>query len=185
MTMYLYFTTLFSGGAAASYILITRYLHMGNTPLVYLLPSMISPWIIFYIRTFFNGIPYEISESAFMDGAGHFTIFWKIMMPLSKPILATQALGCFLATWNDWYTSMLYVKDTKLQMLQWYMQRIIMNAQVMKMAEQQFGVVVNMEMPMETARMAMAVLVAGPALFIFPFFQKYFAKGMVVGSVKG
>lgn len=179
-----YFTMLFSGGLVPSYILNTQYLHLDNTIWIYILPSLISPWYVFMMRTSFQGIPEEIIESAYMDGASEFRIYAQFIMPLSKPVLATVALFMFLNKWNDWYTCMLYIDDDKLTSLQYLLQKIILDLQLLKESEfaRSIG---SSEIPSESVRMAMAVLVAGPALFVFPFFQKYFTKGMTVGSVKG
>lgn len=184
ISFYIYFTMLFSGGLVPTYILITQYLHLDNTIWVYILPALISPWYVFMMRTFFQELPNEISESALMDGAGHYTIFFKIILPLSKPVLATVALFMFLAKWNDWYTAMLYINKEGLISLQYMLQRIMDNIKLLQ--EMPVGMTINIaDIPSETIRMAMAVVVAGPALLVFPFFQKYFVKGLTVGSVKG
>ncbi len=184
ISLYIYFTMLFSGGLVPTYMVITQFLHLGDTIWVYILPSLISPWYVFMMRTFFQGIPNEISESARIDGAGHYTIFFRMILPLSKPVLATVALFMFLAKWNDWYTAMLYINKESLVSLQYMLQRIMDNIKLLQ--EMPSGMTVNIaEIPSETIRMAMAVVVAGPALLVFPFFQKYFVKGLTVGSVKG
>ena len=105
-------------------------------------------------------------------------------MPMSKPVLATVALFVFLNKWNDWYTSMLYISDPKLMSLQYLLQRIMLEVELMKNGGAQAGLDVS-QIPNESVRMALAVVVAGPALIVFPFFQKYFTKGMTVGAVKG
>ena len=187
ISFYLYFTMLFSGGLVPTYILLTQYLHLNDTIWVYILPSLINPWYIFMIRTFFAGIPEEIVESAVLDGASEYKILAVMILPLSKPVLATVALFIFLGKWNCWYEAMLYINDDKLVSLQYLLQRVMNNIKLL-----QDSSVSNMsnllsaeEIPSETVRMATAVLVAGPALFVFPFFQKYFVKGLTVGSVKG
>lgn len=181
-----YFTTLFSGGLVPSYILITQYLHLNDTIWVYILPGLISPFYVFMLRSFFNDVPYEITESAIIDGASEYTIFFKMMLPLSKPALATVALTTFLGKWNDWNTSMLYISDQSMISLQYLLQRMMSNIELIRnnATDLNFNIALS-EIPAETARMAMVVIVAGPALVIFPFFQKYFAKGLTVGSVKG
>ncbi len=186
ISFYLYFTMLFGGGLVPTYILITQYLHLKNSFWVYVLPGMISPWYVFMIRTFFQGLPYEISEAALIDGADEYQIFARIIIPLSKPVLATVALFMFLGSWNDWNTSMLYITEEHLYSLQYMLQRIMENINMLKEMQKQ-GVMLSgaVDVPSETMRMAMAVVVAGPALIVFPFFQKYFVKGLTVGSVKG
>ncbi|MBQ3038553.1 MAG: carbohydrate ABC transporter permease [Clostridia bacterium] len=185
VSFYLYFTTLFGGGLVPSYILITQYLHLQDTIWVYIIPSLIVPTYIFMIRTNFQALPKELTESALIDGAGEYTIFFKIILPLSKPVLATIALFTFLAKWNDWGTSMLYINNREdLISLQYLLQRLLMNIELLRDTSiSQYTM--NIEIPAETVRMAMAVVAAGPVLVIFPFFQKYFTKGMTVGSVKG
>lgn len=186
ISFYLYFTMLFGGGLVPSYILTTQYLHLNNTIWVYIIPGLISPWSIFMMRTFFNGLPYEIYESSVIDGASEFRIYAQMVIPLSKPVLATVALTTFLGKWNDWNTSLLYIDDSKLFSLQYMLQKIMRDINLLQQLEGSGVSMMNAsEIPSETVRMAMAVIVAGPALFIFPFFQKYFVKGMVVGSVKG
>ena len=183
--MFIYFTTMFGGGLVPMYILITQYLHLDNTIWVYIIPGAFSVWSAFVMRTFFMGIPGEIIESAYMDGASEFKILFQIVYPLSTPVLATMALGGFLGKWNDWNTSMLYIDDSKLYSLQYMLQRLIQNITLLQNNESAAQFADDMKIPAETVRMAMAVVVAGPVLFIFPFFQKYFTKGMVLGSVKG
>lgn len=188
LSFYLYFTMLFSGGLVPSYILITKYLHLGNTIWVHIIPGLISPWYVFMIRTFFQGIPNEISESVYIDGGTDYTVFFKMIIPLSKPVIAAVALFMFLGKWNDWFTSMMYITDDKLIGLQYLLQRIMSNIQLLQSSS---GMAASSQLrdvsdiPAETVRMAMAVIVAGPALVVFPFFQKYFVKGMTVGAVKG
>lgn len=186
MSFYLYFPTLFSGGLVPTYILITQYLHMTDKIWVYIIPGLISAWYVFMMRTFFNGIPYEITEAATIDGSSEFGIFFRIILPLSKPVLATVALFIFLGKWNDWNTSMLYINDPKLFSLQYMLQRILQNIELLQMETNNINVLLEAaKIPTETVRMAMAIVVAGPILIVFPFFQKYFVKGLTVGSVKG
>lgn len=187
ISFYLYFTCLFSGGLVPSYILLTQYLHLNNTIWIYILPSMVSVWNVFMMRTFFQGIPTEIIESMYIDGASEYNIFFKTILTLSKPVIATLSLTTFLGKWNDWNTSMLYIDNQKLISLQYLLQRIMKNIEIL---QQSNNVDISMlmsasEIPSESARMAMAVVAAGPALLIFPFFQKYFVRGLTVGSVKG
>lgn len=187
ISFYLYFTMLFSGGLVPTYILLTQYLHLNDTIWVYILPSLINPWYIFMIRTFFAGIPEEIVESAVLDGASEYKILFIMILPLSKPVLATVALFVFLAKWNCWYEAMLYINDDSLVSLQYLLQRVMNNIKLLQ--DSTMNNMANLmsaeEIPSETVRMATAVLVAGPALVVFPFFQKYFVKGLTVGSVKG
>lgn len=188
INFYLYFTMLFGGGLIPTYLIISQTLHLDNTIWVYIIPALINPWHVFMIRTFFKGIPEEIIESATIDGASEYTIFIRMIIPLSKPVLATIALFTFLAKWNDWNTALIYIRDEKLYSLQYLLQSIMKELEVAKQAAQQgLGSAQEMasDVPGQSMRMAMAVVVAGPALVVFPFFQKYFVKGITVGSVKG
>ncbi len=186
LNFYLYFTMLFGGGLVPTYLLISKVLHLNDTIWVYILPGLISPWYVFMIRTFFRGIPEEIIESATIDGASEYTIFIKMILPLSKPVLATVALFTFLGKWNDWNTALIYIENQKLYSLQYLLQKIMTDLDMLKQLQQMgAGMANNMDVPSESMRMAMAVIAAGPALVVFPFFQKYFVKGLTVGSVKG
>ena len=185
INFYLYFTMLFGGGLVPSYILIAKFLHLNDTMWVYILPALINPWHVFMIRTFFKGIPGEIVESATIDGASEYTIFIKMIIPLSKPVLATIALFTFLGKWNDWNTALIYITKPELYSLQYLLQKIMEDINLLKQNQQVASMMDLANIPTETVRMAMAVVVAGPALVVFPFFQKYFVKGLTVGSVKG
>lgn len=186
ITFYLFFTMLFNGGLVPSYILITQYLKLGDTFWVLIIPGLVNVWHVILLRTFFQNLPISIFESAKLDGASELKIYSIIVLPLSKPVLATVALFGVLARWNDWYTVLLYIRSTELETLQFLLQKIIMNIQLMRdnMNVIPDGMLVT-ELPSETARMAMVILAAGPMLVVFPFFQKYFVKGLTVGSVKG
>ena len=185
INFYLYFTMLFSGGLVPSYILIAKFLHLNDTIWVYILPSLINPWYVFMIRTFFKGIPGEIIESATIDGASEYTIFIRMILPLSKPVIATISLFMFLGKWNDWNTALIYISKPELYSLQYLLQKIMEDINLLKQNQQAATMMDMSNIPTETVRMAMAVVVAGPALVVFPFFQKYFVKGLTVGSVKG
>ena len=189
VTFFVFFTMLFSGGLVPSYILITKYLHLGNTILVYILPYLANAFHIIVIRTFFQGLPQATIESAKIDGASELQIFFKIIIPLSKPVIATVSLLTLLARWNDWNTALIYIRDKNLYSLQYLLQQILREAQFIKdMATSSpvAGVTLDASsIPSETARFAMCIVAAGPMLVVFPFFQKYFAKGLTVGAVKG
>ena len=183
---YFYFTMLFSGGLVPTYILITQYLHLQDTIWVYILPSLISPWYVFMMRTFFSEIPAALSESMRIDGASEYRIFFQLIIPLSKPVIATVALFVFLIRWNDWNTAMLYINDQRMISLQYLLQKQLREIQFiqdnMKSTTVELGIA---QIPTTTIQMAMAMVVAGPAMLVFPFFQKYFVKGIRVGAVKG
>ncbi len=185
---YLLVTMLFNGGLVPTYILITKYLHLGNSFWVYVIPSLFTAWNVILYKTFFQNLPSGLIEAAKIDGASEYAIFFKMVLPLSTPILATLGFTALVAKWNDWNTSLLYIRDAKLYSLQYMLQRILREAEYLKSLESDGASSALMdasERPVETLKYAMAVIAAGPMLVIFPLFQKYFAKGMVVGSVKG
>ena len=186
ITFYIFFTMLFNGGLVPTYILISRYLHLRNTLFAMILPVIITAWNIFLLMTFMKSIPLSLVESAKIDGASELLIFSRIIVPLSKPALATIALLLALRLWNEWFTAMLYITDQQLVPLQFWMQRVMRNMQFLLSNQDMVGGGVSMaDLPTESVRMAMAVLAAGPMVLVFPFFQKYFAKGLKVGAVKG
>ena len=189
VTFFIFFTMLFSGGLIPSYIWITRYLHMGNTVWVYILPNLVYAFHVIVIRTFFQGLPQSLTEAAKIDGMSELRIFFKIVIPLSKPVIATIALLTLLARWNDWNTALIYIKSTNLYSLQYLLQKILREVEFVKnMAESTPIAGIDMDatqLPSETIRFAMCMVAAGPMLVVFPFFQKYFAKGLTVGAVKG
>jgi putative aldouronate transport system permease protein len=182
----LLFTLLFSGGMVPSYIMISRYYHLKNTVLALILPYIIIPWHVFLMKGFFMDIPPSLMEAAKLDGAGETTVFFRIVMPISTPALATIGLFCAFTYWNDWWLSLLYIDDPGLNSLQYYLYRIMNNIQFLTSSMQNMSLNIDFsQLPGETARMALCVLAVGPMLFIFPFFQKYFVRGLTVGAVKG
>ncbi|MDR2751508.1 MAG: carbohydrate ABC transporter permease, partial [Clostridiales bacterium] len=189
LTLYIFITMIFGGGLIPSYIINTQYLHLGNTIWIYIVPGLVSGFYIIVLRTFFQGLPASLSESAKLDGASEPSIFLNIVLPLSKPVLATVSLLILLDRWNNWYTALIYIRDTRLYTLQFLLQKILMESQAMQAmidnippwASRQY----SFRMPLESLRYAMCIIAAGPMLVIFPFFQKYFARGLTIGAVKG
>jgi putative aldouronate transport system permease protein len=189
IVFYIFFTMLFSGGLVPMYMVVTRTLHMQDTLLVLFMPIMINAWNTFLLVTYLRSISFEMIESAKLDGANEFTIYLRIIMPMAKPALAAIALLLSLRLWNEWYSALLYIRDPKLVPLQYWMQRVMNNMQFLLMNQDMMGggasSISMADLPTQSVRMAMAVLAAGPMMFVFPFFQKYFAKGLLVGSIKG
>ncbi|MBQ8232446.1 MAG: carbohydrate ABC transporter permease [Lachnospiraceae bacterium] len=185
VTFLVFFTMLFSGGMVPSYLLIVKYLHLNNTIWVYILPGLVSAYNLIVIRTNYKSLPGELIEAAKIDGASELYICFKIVMPLCKPVLASIGFLFLVNKWNDWNTSLLYITDPKLYSLQYLLQKILKESEfLMQLAET--GQLMGGEVfPTESFRYAMAMVAAGPVLVVFPFFQKYFAKGMTLGSVKG
>lgn len=186
LSFYVFFTMLFNGGMVPTYILISNYLHLKNTIWVLILPYMATPWFILILRTFMQKIPMEIIESCKIDGASEFKIYFKMILPLAKPGLATVGLFILLQYWNDWWLSLLYIEKESLVPLQYMLYRMMQNIDFLTSSSNLMPPGMKAaKLPSESARMAMAMLAAGPMLVVFPFFQKYFVKGLTVGAVKG
>lgn len=186
LTFFIFFPTLFSGGMVPSYIINTQYLHLTDTMAAMILPSLINVFHIIMLRTFFKQLPEALYEAATIDGASEYHIFFRLVLPLSKPVIATVAFLSALAKWNEWYNAMLYVRSEELVPLQYMLQRMMMNLRSLLDAMQNVPASVNIQdLPGENLRMAMLVVAIGPMLMVFPFFQKYFTRGMTVGAVKG
>lgn len=185
LSFYMTFTVLFSGGMIPTYILMTEYLGLKNSVWALILPNVANVWHVFLLRTFFAAIPTSLIEAAKLDGAGEFKIFYSIILPLSKTGLATVLLFYVLIYWNDWYGSMLYITDENKLALQYLLVRLMNNIDYVRKNAAMLAGVNMADMPKESARMAMCLVAAGPMLVAFPFFQKYFVKGLTVGAVKG
>lgn len=186
-TFYVFFTMLFSGGLVPAYILMTQYLHLKDTLFALILPVLLSPFNIMVMKGFMSKIPLEIIESAKMDGAKELRIFFTIILPLSKPALATMGLLISFAYWNEWFNAMLYIDNPKLVPLQLLLVRILNSMEFLTSNSDfssQMGISLA-DFPNNSARMAIAVLAGGPMLVIFPFFQRFFVRGLTVGSLKG
>jgi putative aldouronate transport system permease protein len=184
ISFFIYFTTLFSGGLVPSYILMVNYLGLKDNVLAMILPGMVSAWSIFLMRNFMKAIPDSLYESAAIDGAGDFRIYWQIFMPLATPSLATIGLFLALGYWNEWYNAMLYIQSQIKFPLQFFLQKIVTQANVQLLIQQ--GVVVNTsDLPSESIKMATAVMAIGPIILLYPFVQKYFVSGLTIGAVKG
>jgi len=186
LAFYIFFTMLFNGGLVPWYILIVRYLHLKDTWWVLILPYLVLPWFVLLLKTFFQQIPIGIIESAKLDGASELRTFFTIVVPLSKPALAAIGLFILLRYWNDWWLPLLYIESENLVPLQYMLHRMMANIQFLTQQLRTTQMTIDIsKLPNESARMAMCILAAGPMLFIFPFFQKYFVKGLTVGAIKG
>ena len=183
-SFFIYFTTLFSGGLIPSYILMVRYLGLKNSILSMILPSLMSAWSIFLMRNFMRSVPDSMYESATIDGAGDFRIYWQIYMPLSIPALATVGLFQALGYWNQWYNAMLYIESAEKFPLQYFLQKMVNQANVQFLISK--GIVIDAsELPSQSIKMATAVVATGPIILLYPFVQRYFISGLTVGAVKG
>lgn len=184
-SFYVYLTMLFNGGMVPLYLVYTQLIPIRNTVLALILPNMIGGFYILLMRGYFaQNIPEAIVESAEMDGASTYRIFFTIVLPLSKPVLVTVGLFSAIAYWNDFFRNMLLANNGVINNLQYLLYRITVQIQVMNQnpaVAQSLGG----SIPDETARMAMAILVVAPIAILFPFMQKHFVKGLTVGAVKG
>ncbi|MBP2351900.1 putative aldouronate transport system permease protein [Kribbella aluminosa] len=182
LSFYVLFTMIFSGGLVPGYILITQYLHLQNTLLVLILPYLVSPWFVLLLRTFFSQLPDEILDAARVDGAGDWRLFTRIVLPLSKPALATVGLFVALVYWNDWWLGLLYITNDKLIPVQLFLYRILTNIDFVTSQSQFAGQ--SLDVPIQTLRAAIAVLAIGPIVVAFFFVQRFLIRGITVGGVK-
>ena len=184
IAFYVYFTMLFNGGLIPAYMLIARYLHLRNNLLVLILPILINPWNLFLMRNFFASVPASLSESARIDGASETSILFKIILPVSTPALAAIGLFYALAYWNNWFLAMLYIDRPHMQPLQSMIMTMMRNVEFMAQMAGQLRIQI-MDLPSITMRMATAMVTIGPIVLLYPFLQRYFTSGIMVGSVKG
>lgn len=185
IAFFVFFTMLFNGGLIPSYLLISKYLGLSDNILVYIVPVLVNPFNMFLLRNFFRQIPDSLAESAKIDGANDIYILFKIILPLAKPALATIGLFYGLGFWNKWFEATLYINDKDLYSLQYLIMKVMREVEFMLQLDYMQGVAVDYVIPKNTVRMATAVVTVGPIIFVYPFVQKYFVKGLVVGAVKG
>jgi putative aldouronate transport system permease protein len=188
LAFFVFFTMLFNGGVVSSYIMWSKIFHIKNTLAALIVPNfLVTAFNVLLVRNYYaNSIPHEMIESAQIDGANEFKIFRSIMLPLAIPTIATISLFTGLIYWNDWINCLYYITDSKLYPLQNLLIRIMNNIQFLKVSTNvQLLGTQNIELPGSSVRMAMAVIGIIPVLIIFPFVQKYFIKGVILGAIKG
>ena len=189
LTILVFIPMIFGGGMAASYVVTTQVLNLRDTMWVLILPLAVSSWNVTISRTFFRStIPDSIIESAKIDGASQMTIFTQIVLPISKPVLATIGLFLAFGYWNDWFQAQLYIDSDELRSLQSMLNQIQKNVDYLTKnptAMLTSTADLKKNMPQESVRMAIAFVVAVPIACVYPFFQKYFISGLTVGAVKG
>lgn len=188
--LFIFLTMIFNGGLVPWYLVYVNLLHLKDSVWSLIIPLFLQPFFVIIMRTFFQTtIPDSIIESATIDGASEVKIFYKIILPLSLPVLATIGLFNTLNYWNDWFLSLIFITKGNGISLQYLMYKTLLNIQYLTTNENaasqlsKMGAVVNL--PSQTLRMAMAVVGMGPIIFAYPFFQKYFVKGLTIGAVKG
>ena len=191
ITWIIFFTMLYGASMIPTYIVYSKEFRITDTFWVYILPGITGgAWNTMIYRTFFKGIPESLFESAHLDGASELRTFFQIVVPLSTPVFASLSFMTLVGKWNNYTTSMIYIRNENLYTLQFLLQRMMQEAEFLNGLAQNpmlsGGVQLSQStLPAETLKYAMCVIAAGPMLVVFPFFQKYFAQGLTVGSVKG
>lgn len=179
-----YFTMLFGSGLVGFYILVVNWLHLKDTLWALILPYLLNPFNTFVMVSFFRTVPYELNEAATVDGSGEWRTFFRIILPISTPVLATTTLLYALQYWNDWWLALLFVDDYKLHPLQIMIRQLISNmnaaAYIQGAATSQLQ-----QIPAYGVQLATVCVTIGPIVLLYPFLQRYFIKGLTVGSVKG
>ncbi|MGO4497182.1 carbohydrate ABC transporter permease [Paenibacillus sp. 2RAB27] len=186
LAFYVFFTMLFHGGLVPTYLVYTNLLDLKNTIWALIIPGLlVNAFYVILMRTFFaTSIPPSIIESAYIDGAKESRIFISIVVPLSTPVLATVGLFQTIRYWNDWFNGLIYITDSKYYSLQNLLNRILLDIQFMQNSDGQ-TMEAAANLPLESMRMAIAVIGVLPIIAAYPFFQKFFIKGITVGAVKG
>lgn len=178
------FTMYFNGGIVPTYLLVTKYLNMYDSFLSLILPTAISTYNLIIMRSSFASIPISLEESAKLDGANHFTILFKIVLPLSKPIIAVLVLYYAVAHWNSWFQACMYITSREKYPLQLVLREILINNDTSSMSMGGGGLADEASIG-ETIKYATIVISTIPILCVYPFLQKYFVKGIMIGSLKG
>ncbi|GIO54712.1 sugar ABC transporter permease [Paenibacillus sp. SSG-1] len=182
-----FFTMLFNGGLVPTYLIYSNVFHITNTLLALIVPGLlVSAFYVILLRTFFTvSVPEAVLESANMDGAGEFRIFVQMALPLSLPVLATVGLFQVINYWNDWFNGLIYISDSRLYSIQVLLNTILLNVQYLLDNVDYSSRVDGSSIPTQGVRLAIAVIGALPIVLTYPFFQRFFVKGLTVGAVKG
>ena len=180
-TLFIVFTMYFSGGLIPRYILVNNVLKMGNTLLALIIPGLASGFNLIIMRNFFSNISLSYEEAAKIDGATHFQILRHVYLPLSKPIIATVSLWVGVGHWNEWFDSMLYIRDDNKQVLQFILRKLILEG---TSVEEEMTAGTQIFVNSDTMKMAALIVSVIPVLMIYPFLQKHFVQGLKLGGVK-
>lgn len=181
LTLFVFITMVFSGGLIPTFILVDN-LGLIDNPWVLILPGLINPWFMLIMRNFFMALPQELEEAAIVDGAGPATILFRIVLPLSLPSIATIGLFYAVAHWNAWFDAAIYMKDIHRMPVQVILRSILQQA---LMNDPEAFINIQVMPPTVAIQSAMVVISTVPILVVYPFLQKYFVKGALVGSIKG
>ena len=181
----IYFTTIFGGGMIPWFMMYANVLNLRGSTLAIWFPALMSPFLVILMRTFITGsVPEAVVESAKIDGAGHWIIFWQIVLPVLGPGLATVGLFQALGYWNDWYRSSMFSTSRETWSLQFYLYDMVNSTMAMRQMAQNVSLN-TADLPTQTVKLAMAVVATGPVLLFYPFVQRYFVSGITIGAVKG
>ncbi|MEK4848708.1 carbohydrate ABC transporter permease [Paenibacillus sp. FSL H7-0756] len=176
------FTMFFNGGIIPTYLLINNTLHLGNNLLALIVPGLVSSYNLIIMRTAFQGISESLLESARIDGAGEMRILWRIVVPLSMPVIAVMILFYGVGHWNSWFSAILYIRDRDLYPLQLVLREILIQNSTDSMTTS--AAMGDKEAIGESVKYATVIVATLPILFIYPFLQKYFVKGVMIGAIK-
>ena len=179
-TPFVVFTMYFAGGLIPNYILVTQWLHLGDTVWAVVLPGAISTFNLLLMKSFFAGLPGELEEAAAMDGMGVYGIFVKIIIPLSKPIIATMCLFYLVGMWNEWFGPFLYLNQDSMKPISLWVRQLVEGANSVDTSSSAEASSVQ-----ATLKSATMVLTSAPIICVYPFVQRYFVQGMTMGAVKG
>lgn len=187
ISLFVFFPVLFSGGLVPYYILLVRTLHLKNTVWALIAAGVVSPMNVIIMKNFFKSIPESLIESARIDGSSEYRTLFQIVMPLSKPSLATVGLLTAISYWNNWMQCSLFIETPKLYTLQYLLQSLMNNIKYLQANASNIRGMENAlaSLPSESARMATCILSIGPIILLYPLIQKYFEKGLTIGAVKG
>jgi ABC-type glycerol-3-phosphate transport system permease component len=181
LSFYLYFTMLFAPGLVGYYLLISNWLGLRDSLLALILPNLCSAFNTYLAASFFRSLPFELNEAATMDGAHELYVFFRIIWPISLPLIATITLFYALTYWNDWFNALMFIDNPDLHPLQMMLRRVISNSQNLDY----LAVNVNIPATATGVQLSTVCITIGPIVFLYPFLQRYFVKGMTVGAVKG
>ena len=181
----IYFTTIFGGGMIPWFLMYANVLGLRGSTRAIWFPARMSPFLVILMRTFITGsVPDAVVESATLDGAGHWIIFWRIVLPVLGPGLATVGLFQALGYWNDWYRSSMFSTSSETWSLQFYLYDMVNSTMAMRQMAQNVSIN-TADLPTQSVKLAMAVVATGPVLLFYPFVQRYFVSGITIGAVKG
>ena len=178
------FTSIFSAGLVPWYVVCVNWYNLRDSIFALIIPAMFSVWNMFLMRTYFSAISPSLYDAAKIDGAGHWTIFFKVALPLSTTALLTVGMMYALSYWNDWWHALMFISDRNLYPLQYYLYSIVSNVNAISSGRVPSGAAASIRLPAETVKMAVTIITIGPIIFLYPFVQRYFVKGIMTGAVK-